>query len=53
VGQVLELGDAKIAELSWTVRNGSCTELLFSDGRVSLRAFNALPPLAAHHHTYV
>lgn len=53
VGEVLGLDDGKIVELSWTIRNSSFTELLFSGGRTSLRAYNALPPLEARHHTYV
>ncbi len=43
VGAALELGDEKVLELSWRVRNGSLTELLFSGGRLALETFNATP----------
>ena len=45
VGVALELDDEKVLELSWRVRNGSLTELLFSDGRLALHTFNATPHL--------
>jgi broad specificity phosphatase PhoE len=37
----LDLSDAKALELSWLVRNLSCTEFLFSGERFSLGAFNS------------
>ncbi len=43
VGAALELGDEKVLELSWRVRNGSLTELLFSGGRLALETFNTTP----------
>ena len=45
VGLVLGLTDDKILDLSWRVRNGALTEILFSDRRLSLDTFNATPHL--------
>ncbi len=45
LGMVLELGDEKVLEASWVVRNTSVSEFLFSSDRFSLRTFNALPHL--------
>jgi broad specificity phosphatase PhoE len=53
VGQVLDLNGSKVMELSWNIRNGSYTEVLFSGGRRSLRGFNVIPPVEARLHTYV
>lgn len=47
VAGVLGLGDEKALELAWTVENASLTELLFSEGRVSLKSFNAQPRIGA------
>ena len=44
MGHALNLDDEKTFDLSWTVRNASYTEFLFTRGRFSLVAFNA----AAH-----
>jgi broad specificity phosphatase PhoE len=46
MGVALGLDDAQIVELSWIVRNSSCTEFLFSQDRWSLHVFNATPHLA-------
>ncbi len=40
VGTALGLDDEKVLELSWRVRNGSLTELLFSPDRLTLETFN-------------
>ena len=45
VGLALGLEDEKILELSWRVRNGSLSELLFSGDRLTLNTFNTLPHL--------
>ncbi|MCP4247678.1 MAG: histidine phosphatase family protein, partial [bacterium] len=45
VGLALGLDDEKVLELSWRVRNGSLTELLFSGDRLTLDTFNATPHL--------
>jgi len=45
VGQALGLGDEKILELSWRVRNAALTELLFSSRGLSLDSFNGTPHL--------
>ncbi len=45
VGVALDLDDEKVLELSWRVRNGSLTELLFSGDRLALHTFNATPHL--------
>ena len=44
VGAALGLGDEKVLELSWRVRNGSLTELLFSSDRLALETFNTVGP---------
>ena len=44
-GAALGIGDERVIELSWLVRNTSITELIFSPSRVSLAAFNATPHL--------
>ena len=48
-GFALNLDDEKTLELSWLVKNVACTEFLFSRGRFSLMAFNAMPPLTSPH----
>jgi broad specificity phosphatase PhoE len=45
VRQALDLSPQKTLELSWTSRNASYTELLFSPGRFSLSSFNNHPHL--------
>ncbi len=45
VGLALGLDDEKVLELSWRIRNGSLTELLFSGGRLALNTFNTTPHL--------
>ncbi len=45
VGAALDLDDETVLELSWRVRNGSLTELLFSGGRLALHTFNTTPHL--------
>lgn len=45
MGFALNLDDEKTLELSWVVRNAAYTEFLFSRGRFSLLAFNAVPHL--------
>jgi broad specificity phosphatase PhoE len=45
MGHALNLDDEKTFDLSWTVRNSACTEFLFSRGRFSLVAFNAVAHL--------
>ncbi len=45
VGTVLGIGDEKVLELSWRVRNAAVTEVLFSRGRLSLETFNTTPHL--------
>lgn len=45
VGHVLGLSDDSILSLSWRVRNGSLTEVVFSNGRLTLDTFNATPHL--------
>jgi len=44
VGLALQLHDEQIIELSWAIRNASCTEFVFSGRRFSLRVFNASSP---------
>jgi broad specificity phosphatase PhoE len=39
-GLALDLSDEKTLELSWSIRNSSCTEFLFSGERFSLTIFN-------------
>jgi broad specificity phosphatase PhoE len=53
VGLALNLDDEQIMALNWVVRNGSCTEFLFSTGRWSLHTFNATPFESADLLTYV
>ncbi len=43
VGIALGLDDEKIIELSWSIRNGSLTELHFSKRGLGLAGFNAVP----------
>jgi broad specificity phosphatase PhoE len=45
VGEALDLAPQKTLEVSWTSRNASYTELLFSGGRFSLSSFNNHPHL--------
>lgn len=45
VGQALDLAHQKTLEVSWTSRNASYTEFLFSGGRFSLSSFNNHPHL--------
>ena len=47
VAQVLGLEDEAALELAWTVENATLTELLFSDGRISLKSFNAQPRIGS------
>lgn len=49
MGFALDLDDEKTLELSWVVRNAAYTEFLFSRGRFSLLAFNAVPHLTDPH----
>ncbi len=46
IGLVLGLCDDRILDLSWRVRNGALTEILFSEERLTLDSFNATPHLA-------
>ncbi len=46
VGLALDLDEAKVLELSWRIRNGSVTELLFTRGRLTLHTFNVTAHLA-------
>ncbi len=45
VGLALGLADETVLELSWRIRNGSLTELLFSGDRLALNTFNTTPHL--------
>ncbi len=45
MGWTLGLGDETVLELSWRVRNGALTGLLFSRGKRALDVFNATPHL--------
>ena len=45
VRQALDLSPQRTLELSWTSRNASYTELLFSPERFSLGSFNNHPHL--------
>ena len=45
VGLALELTPQKTLEVSWTSRNASYTEFLFSSERLSLASFNNHPHL--------
>lgn len=44
-GHALDLDDARMMELSWIVQNIAVTELVFADGAMALKSFNALPRL--------
>lgn len=46
VGRALGLGDERMIELSWVVRNIAVSEILFTGSRFSLKSFNGLPQLA-------
>ncbi len=41
MGNVLNLADEQTLELAWAVRNGTYSEFLFSDTRISLLTFNS------------
>ncbi len=43
----LDLADERVLELSWMVRNGAWTEIVFGNDRLSLQAFGAIPHLQA------
>jgi hypothetical protein len=45
VGEALDLAPQKTLEVSWTSRNASYTEFLFSGERFSLSSFNNHPHL--------
>lgn len=45
MGILLELGDEKIIELNWQIKNTSITEFSYSKGKFYLRGFNHLPHL--------
>ncbi len=45
VAQVLGASDRAALELSWRLRNGSLTNLIFTPGRLTLDEFNAIPHL--------
>lgn len=45
VGHALGVGDERMIELSWVVRNVGVSELLFTEERLSLGSFNSLPRL--------
>jgi broad specificity phosphatase PhoE len=45
VGNVLGVADDKVLELSWSLHNGSTSELAFSEAGWGLRTFNATPHL--------
>jgi broad specificity phosphatase PhoE len=47
VARVLGLDDEQALELAWTVENATLTELLFTEGRISLKSFNAQPRIGA------
>lgn len=47
LGAALNLDDEKTLELSWMIRNAAYSEFLFSHGRFSLAAFNAMPHLTS------
>ncbi|MDH3205810.1 MAG: histidine phosphatase family protein [Gemmatimonadota bacterium] len=47
VAWALGLNDEQALELAWLVENATVTELLFSEGQVSLKSFNAQPRLGA------
>jgi hypothetical protein len=46
VGEALGLGDERVLDLSWSLYNGSVSELDFSPAGLGLRRFNATPHLA-------
>ena len=45
VGRVLGAPDRTALELSWRLRNGSLTSLMFTPGRLTLDEFNTVPHL--------
>jgi broad specificity phosphatase PhoE len=45
IGAVLEVKDEMVLDLSWSLHNGSVSELAFSDGRWGMRTFNAIEHL--------
>jgi len=45
VGQALDLDDERILSLLWRVRNAASSELVFSDGHLTLQAFNSVAHL--------
>ena len=47
VAWALGLGDEQALEIAWMVENATITELLFSEGRASLKSFNVQPRLSA------
>jgi broad specificity phosphatase PhoE len=53
VGLALGIGDEKVIELSWRVKNAAVTELLFSDRGFALHAFNTTPHLEPRLLTYI
>jgi broad specificity phosphatase PhoE len=52
-GHALDLGDEKIIELSWRVRNATVSELLFSSRGFALLTFNSTAHLEAEQLTYI
>lgn len=51
-GAALGLAPRKILDLIWTLRNAGTVEFLFTQGRLSLSAFNSTPHLLPHQWTY-
>jgi broad specificity phosphatase PhoE len=47
VAWALRLDDERAIELAWMVENATLTEILFSEGRVSLKSFNAQPRIGS------
>jgi broad specificity phosphatase PhoE len=45
IGNVLGVSDEKVLELSWSLHNGSTSEIAFSDAGWGMRTFNATPHL--------
>ena len=45
VQSTLDAPDMSAVQLNWRVRNGSLTEFVFSENRLSLDSFNAIPHL--------
>jgi broad specificity phosphatase PhoE len=45
VGHVLDLDDARVLDLSWSLHNGSLTEVAFSSEGMGLLSFNGTPHL--------